>query len=97
VPARVYEQPLLLQPNPDTLVLEAHVHANPRPKITWLCNGDFVKESDRKKSKLEQRAGETNKWTASLTILRPVKSDGGDYKCSVKNKWGTDFTTFQLG
>jgi hypothetical protein len=28
---------------------------------------------------------------------RPVKSDGGDYKCSVKNKWGTDFTTFQLG
>jgi len=97
VPARIYEQPLLLQPNPDTLVLEAHIHANPKPKITWLCNGDFVKEDDRKRSRLEARAGELNKWTASLTILRPAKSDGGDYKCSVKNKWGTDFTTFQLG
>jgi len=97
VPARVYEQPLLLQPNPNTLVLEAHVHANPKPKVTWLCNGDFVKESERKISRLEQRAGELNKWTVTLTILSPVKSDGGDYKCSVKNKWGTDFTTFQLG
>ena len=27
----------------------------------------------------------------------PVKSDAGEYKCSVKNKWGTDYTTFQLG
>merc|ERR1712106_504164 len=34
------------------------------------------------------------KWVATLTILSPLKSDGGDYKCSVKNKWGTDYTTF---
>jgi hypothetical protein len=38
-------------------------------QITWLCNGDFVKEDDRKKSRLEPRAGELNKWTATLTIL----------------------------
>ena len=31
---RVFEQPLLLQPDPSTLVLEAHIHANPRPKVT---------------------------------------------------------------
>jgi len=97
VPARVYEQPLLLQPNPQTLILEAHIIANPKPKISWLCNGDFVKESDRKISRLEPRHGETNKWNATLTILAPVKSDAGEYKCSIKNKWGTDFTTFQLG
>jgi len=97
VPARIYEQPLLLQPNPSTLVLEAHIHANPKPKISWLCNGDFVKEDERKTSRLEARAGETNKWTASLTILKPTKSDTGDYKCSVKNKWGNDHTTFNLG
>jgi len=97
VPARVYEQPLLLQPNPETLILEAHIIANPKPKISWLCNGDFVKESERKVARLEPRHGELNKWNASLTILRPVKSDGGEYKCSIKNKWGTDFTTFQLG
>ena len=97
VPARVYEQPQLLQPNPDTLVLEAHIHANPKPKISWLCNGDFVKENERHISRLEKRADGLNKWTASLTILKPVKSDAGDYKCSCKNKWGTDFTTFQLG
>ena len=30
---RIYEQPLLLQPNPSTLILEAHIHANPKPKV----------------------------------------------------------------
>ena len=69
VPAKIYEQPELRQPDPSLLILEAHVHANPKPKITWLCNGDFVKESDRKFSKLEPRAGEKNKWNATLTIL----------------------------
>ena len=38
----------------------------------------------------------------SFTILycsvqHPSKGDAGEYKCSVKNKWGTDYTTFQLG
>jgi len=97
VPARIYEQPLLLQPDPATLILEAHIHANPKPKITWLCNGDFVKESDRKQSSLINMEGEKNKWIAKLVILNPSKSDTGDYKCSVKNKWGNDHTTFNLG
>jgi len=97
VPARIYEQPLLLQPNPSTLILEAHIHANPKPKITWLCNGDFVKETDKKTSRLEPKDGEKNKWTATLTILNPTKADSGDYKCSAKNKWGNDHTTFALG
>lgn len=68
VPAKIYEQPELRQPDPSVLILEAHIHANPKPKITWLCNGDFVKESDRKFSKLEARP-EKNKWNATLTIL----------------------------
>ena len=33
VPARIYEQPLLHQPDPSTLILEAHIHANPVPKV----------------------------------------------------------------
>ena len=92
VPARIYEQPLLLQPDPATLILEAHIHANPKPKvgqtlipvglakdqkfnimfcfqITWLCNGDFVKESDRKQSSLINMEGEKNKWIARMKIL----------------------------
>ena len=85
VPARIYEQPLLLQPNPSTLILEAHIHANPKPKvdlkkyflrnflkysqISWLCNGDFVKESDRKQSTLTSMEGERNKWAARMTIM----------------------------
>ena len=28
---------------------------------------------------------------------KPSKADSGDYKCSVKNKWGNDHTTFALG
>ena len=107
---RVFEQPLLLQPDPNTLILEGHIHANPKPKVgpstysssnsgrtlsrsqrlffyrsrsrqfiipplvhtlldqvTWLCNGDFVKESERKMSKLEPMEG-ANKWRASLVI-----------------------------
>lgn len=36
-----------------------------------------------------------------ITLLQskqsPNKSDAGEYKASVKNKWGTDYTTFQLG
>ena len=36
-------------------------------QVTWLCNGDFVKESDRKISKLEPMEG-ANKWRASLVI-----------------------------
>ena len=35
--------------------------------MTWLCNGDFVKESERKMSKLEPMEG-ANKWRASLVI-----------------------------
>jgi len=97
VPAKIYEQPELKQPDPSILILEAHVHACPKPKVTWLCNGDFVKESDRKTAKLEARPGEKNKWNATLTILKPSKADSGDYKCSVKNKWGNDHTTFNLG
>lgn len=73
VPAKIYEQPELRQPDPSVLILEAHVQANPKPKITWLCNGDFVKESDRKFSKLEPRVGEKNKWNATLTILVSVR------------------------
>ena len=98
VPARIYEQPLLHQPNPSTLVMEAHVHANPKPRISWLCNGDFVKESEKKVAKLEPMEGAgRNKWRATLTILQPSKADSGDYKCSAKNKWGNDHTTFALG
>jgi len=97
VPAKIYEQPELKQPEPSILILEAHIHANPKPKISWLCNGDFVKESDRKYSKLEPRHGEKNKWNATMHILMPSKSDAGDYKLSVKNKWGTDYTTWVLG
>jgi len=97
VPARIYEQPLLLQPSPDKIMLEAHIHANPKPKINWLCNGDFVKESDRKCSHLAAMEGEINKWKAVLVITNPGKADSGDYKCSVKNKWGNDHTTFNLG
>ena len=37
VPARIYEQPLLLQPDPATLILEAHIHANPKPKVGGDC------------------------------------------------------------
>lgn len=96
IPARVYEQPLLHQPDPATIILEAHVIANPKPKIQWLCNGDFVKEGEKKFSKLLQM-DDKNKWTATLTIMQPSKSDGGEYKCSVKNKWGNDHTTFALG
>lgn len=66
---RIYEQPELKQPEPSILILEAHIHANPRPKVSWLCNGDFIKESDRKYSKLEPRHGEKNKWNATMHIL----------------------------
>ncbi|CAB4066934.1 unnamed protein product [Lepeophtheirus salmonis] len=96
VPAKIYEQPQLKQPDPNILILEAHIHANPKPKITWLCNGDFIKESDRKYAKLEPRVGEKNKWNATLTIVKPTKADSGDIKCSAKNKWGNDHTTFNL-
>ena len=30
-------------------------------------------------------------------LQKPSKADSGDYKCSVKNKWGNDHTTFNLG
>ena len=30
-------------------------------------------------------------------LQQPNKSDAGDYKASVKNKWGTDYTTWLLG
>ena len=33
----------------------------------------------------------------SLFLQKASKSDSGDYKCSVKNKWGNDHTTFNLG
>ena len=91
VPAKIYEQPELKQPDPSILILEAHVQANPRPKVmiiteykaafgniinliinckvSWLCNGDFIKESDRKSSKLEPMPGHKNKWIAAMTIL----------------------------
>jgi len=95
-PARIYEQPKLSQVG-STLIMEANIIANPKPKISWLCNGDFVKESERKAAKLEESAEGKNKWVATLTIQKPTKADSGDYKCSVKNKWGNDHTTFQLG
>ena len=69
VPAKIYEQPELRQPDPTVLILEAHVQANPKPKVTWLCNGDFVKESDRKFAKLESRPDGKNRWNCTLTIL----------------------------
>jgi hypothetical protein len=34
---------------------------------------------------------------AACMFQKPNKSDSGDYKCSVKNKWGNDHTTFNLG
>ena len=37
-------------------------------QISWLCNGDFVKESDRKQSSLASMEGERNKWAARMTI-----------------------------
>jgi hypothetical protein len=33
---------------------------------------------------------------ASVRLQKPSKQDSGDYKCSVKNKWGNDHTTFNL-
>ena len=33
----------------------------------------------------------------SVLLQKANKSDSGDYKCSVKNKWGNDHTTFNLG
>ena len=37
--------------------------------MSWLCNGDFIKESERKSSKLEPMPGHKNKWIAAMTIL----------------------------
>ena len=36
IPAKIYEQPELKQPDPSILILEAHVHANPRPKVLQM-------------------------------------------------------------
>lgn len=69
IPAKIYEQPELKQPDENTLILEAHIHAKPKPKVTWLCDGDFIQESDTKSSRLETRPGEPDKWNATLTIL----------------------------
>jgi len=124
VPARLYEPPLLLKPDPNTLILEAHIHSNPKPKVTWMCNGDLLAESERKMSRLEPME-EANKWRVRLIIMPPdhcfhgtlhnvsdgfyglftstalrkpsAEADSGDYKCSMKNKWGSDHTTFALG
>ena len=32
-----------------------------------------------------------------FVFQNPSKADSGDYKCSVKNKWGNDHTTFNMG
>lgn len=31
------------------------------------------------------------------SLQQPFKNDAGEYKASVKNKWGTDYTTWVLG
>ena len=41
-PARIYEQPLLLQPDSSTLILEAHIHANPVPKVCIIETYRFI-------------------------------------------------------
>ena len=98
-PYRIYEQPELKQPEPSILILEAHIHANPKPKISWLCNGDFVKESDRKYSKLEPRHGEKNKWNATMHILVSHKQNLHTSKLPSndswrKNYWGMSIKTY---
>ena len=46
-------------------------------QISWLCNGDFVKESDRKQSSLASMEGERNKWAARMTIMVSESSQLG--------------------
>ena len=78
------------------VTLKFQIKAEPKCEIQWFKGMDKINDSAKYSQKYTALSA-SNEYEIALEIQDPSADDGGDYKCSVKNKWGTDFTTFQLG
>jgi serine/threonine protein kinase len=58
------------------------VGSNPKPEVSWLCNGEPIEDGGRFKIK-------TNGNSRMLMIKKLQESDAGSYACVAKNKEGT--------
>lgn len=68
----------------DSLVLECHVRANPKPSITWTKDNSFLQLTSRI---YQIDAGDG---CCKLIISKPTPRDSGIYTCVAENKVGEE-------
>ena len=73
------------RPTAHTLRFMCRVQGEPLPSITWLKNGEVLKNNGRVKAK-----------GGKLVITQCMPSDSGLYQCFAENKVGMDQDTLRL-
>ncbi|XP_022255917.1 muscle M-line assembly protein unc-89-like, partial [Limulus polyphemus] len=67
------------------IIMECKVRAKPKPNIVWYRENTVVKETNRIKQIIKE---ENNVYIIRLELKDPELTDGGLYRCNVKNSAG---------
>lgn len=62
------------------------MRANPKPTISWYCEGKVIQESSKIKIIIEKK--EEHIYYIRLELNDPGADDSGLYKCNIKNEFG---------
>ena len=84
---RITVKPSLRQEdNGNKLVFQCEIEASPKPEIKWFKENVQLTETNRIKSKIDEKSG--NAFVLSLEIDNVTSDDSGQYKVNCKNRLG---------
>nr|CAD7567469.1 unnamed protein product [Timema californicum] len=89
------EKPRIIPNETGTIItMKCKCKAKPQPVVTWYRGTTIVKESS--KIKIRSLDKEDDSYELTLEIQDPAGSDGGTYRCHVKNEFGESNANLNL-
>ena len=84
---RITVKPNLQQlDNGNKLLFQCEIEASPKPEIKWYKENNLIVESNRMKSKIQEKSAKT--FLLNLEIDNLTSDDSGQYKVIAKNFLG---------
>ena len=84
---RITVKPSLQQlDNGNKLLFQCEIEASPKPEIKWYKESNLISDSNRMKSKIEEKNSKT--FVLKLEIDNLTSDDSGQYKVVAKNFLG---------
>ncbi|XP_074660403.1 disorganized muscle protein 1-like [Tubulanus polymorphus] len=76
------------------LVFECQIQADPEPNISWFKENSLLNEDNRLKFRVDSLGNQV--YVVALELYNVTAQDGGSYKVTAKNQFGTSNATLKL-